>query len=322
MKLIPEQIAYLRRRKKELEERLEEYQKYCSTRESGGMEGIGAPHFLDFQEQSNIANTRKEKEKVERMLQNGEYQSKRNFEMIDIGTGFYVDFGDGESERAVLIDQGTTSGLDSVIFSSTESDFGKSVQGKKAGDKVSYTVQATGRKINLSILDIDKIKEHYVQFIRDKKYSDRVSEPVKKELARLKIEDKEEYDRRHGITPSQKELLIEELSKAETSSRKAYINKMLREAIVLGEPKGDRIQIGSKVDIMLKDGEQEVTTHSFEVINRAVSTELDCDYVERISTLGNSIYGLKAGDTFIVRRNHKPALKGIVTGVTNYNEKF
>ncbi len=323
MKLIPEQIAYLRKRKEELEVKKREYEKYFTTRESAGMEGIGAPHFIDYQEETSIMNSRRETAEVANLLKYGEFQTERNFDIIDIGTGFYVDFGDGEKERAVLIDKGTTMGPNG-LFSSTESDFGKAVLGHKVGEQVSYTVQATGRKINLSILEIDRVKENYINFIRSKAYTDRVSQPVKKELAKLKVEDNKEYKLRQGITESQVELLYEEREKlshnpASDRSRIAHIDKILAESIVLPNPTGEKIQVGSKVEIMLQD--EGKTTHNFELINRAVSTELDSDYVERISTLGNSIYGLKAGDKFTVRRNHKPSLKGIIISVTNYKER-
>ena len=135
MKLYAEQIQYLRQRKAELEERKAKYAEYCETRESGGMEGIGSPHFLDFQSEMENSNTRREIAEIENMLQNGKFSTERNFDVIDIGTAFYTDFGDGEIDRTMLVEAGSTiSGARS--YASTESPFGQAVQGKKAGDVV------------------------------------------------------------------------------------------------------------------------------------------------------------------------------------------
>ena len=327
MKLIPEQILYLRKRKQELENKMEEYRKYCQNRESAGFDSFGGPHFVDYQEQLSMSHTGRELNEITKALSTAEFITDRSFEMIDIGTGFMVKFGEDDPERALLIDEGTTfSGQD--IYASTGSDFGKAVLGHKAGDKVDYTVTATGRKVSISIEEIDKIKEHYAHFIKEKAYTDRVSNPAKKELARLKVENEEEYKNRFAITPSQKRLLLEELGKisskskdASVLSRKGHIAKILKDSKVAALPTGDTIQVGSIVEVMLKEEGKEPVTMNFEFINRAVSTEIEGEYVERISTLGQAIDGLQKGSTFTVRRSQMPSLKGIVMNVENYNEK-
>ena len=326
MKLVAEQIKYLRARKRELEGKAEEYRRYCQTRESAGLDGFGGPHFLDYQEQMERSYSSHELRDVDRQLANGEFVTERNFDFIDIGTGFYATFGDGEKERTVLIDEGTTYTGDS-IYASTASDFGKAVFGKKSGDTVQYTVQANGRKMTVTIEEIDTMKEHYAHFIREKELTDRMSDPVKKELAELKKTDPEEYRRRQAITPSQEKLLKQELTKigyrprtASLISRKAAIEKTLRDCPIAALPTGDKVQVGPIVGITLMDENQQMRDYQFEMINKAVSTEIEGEYVERVSTLGQAIYGLKRGSNFSVKRKNKPSLKGVVTSVENFKE--
>lgn len=322
MKLIAEQVKYLRERKKELEGKKEEYRKYCQTRESGGLDGFGAPHFLDYQEQLSNSRDNKELRDIEYALGHADYVMNRNFEMIDIGTGFTVNFGDGEKDRTVLIEEGTTSAGHSM-FASTASDFGKAVIGKKAGDKVEYTVSATGRKISATIESIDNIRSHYTNFIREKDFSQRVSRDVKRRLKYDKAANLYTYWKGFAMTPSQKELLEAELRRLDHTvlsqselKRKSNIERLLRENNMAPLPVGDRIQPGSHVQLFLKDGE-EITEMNFEFINKAVSTEIEGEYVEKYSPLGQAIVGLRPGQSFELRRNHQPALEGMISSVDN-----
>lgn len=328
MKLVAEQIQYLRNRKRELEDKKEEYLRYCQSRETTGLENIGLPHFSDYQEELDNSNKRRELQEIESLLSKSEFVTERNFDVIDVGTAFYVRFGDDEPERTMLVDVGTGY-KDVEIYSSLDSDFGKAVLGKKAGDEVTYQVTATGRSVTITIDEIDKIKENYIHFIKEKPFTKRISQPTSRELKRLKEEDPEEYRRRHAITPSQEMLLKEELSKIRRTSidpsdvsRRGHINKLLRESMIAALPTGEEVRIGSIVEFMLQDGDKEPATYRMEMINRAVSTETDGAYVERISTLGSALYGLKMGSTFQVQRQHLPNLKGIVTAVENYDEKL
>lgn len=323
MKLVAEQIAYLRKRKKELESRKEAYQRYCKGRESCCIDELGNPRGVDFQEEMSNNKNRKELQEIEHALRHSEFVVERNFECIDIGTAFYVSFeGVEEKERTMVIDQKTYT--PTVLFATTESDFGKAVLGHKDGDEVTYTVQSNGRKMKVRIEEIDRIKENYTRFIRETEYTKRISEVARRDLRRLKVEDKEEYKRRHYITPSQELLLLEELGKIgnctdniKEKARRGVIKKLLSDYEVLPFPKGDTIQIGSNVKIMLQDGKE----MSFELVNRAVSTEIEGEYVERISPLGEAIYGLRVGEQFSVKRSHKPNLRGVITQVENVDQK-
>ena len=87
-------------------------------------------------------------------------------------------------------------------------------------------------------------------------------------------------------------------------ARLGRVNKMLKEYKVITPPSDKRIGIGSKVSIItFEDGQ--IQNRRVEVINQAVSTELNTDYVEAISPLGQEIIGLKDNQQF----NYKYASK-------------
>lgn len=327
MKLVAEQIKELRERRKELQDKKLEYIQFCQTRENGGVDGFGAPHFLDYQEDYSMNSAQQELREIDHLLEEGEFLFERPLQEIGIGTKFMLDFGDGELDQTMLVEKGTGN-VRGNIYASLESDLGKAVMGHKVGDVITYKVSATGREITVTIAEIEALRENYEHFIKEEPYTDRISDVVVKELKKLKEEDEEEYRRQHMISPSQEKLLVEEFNKIPTRShtpkhvsQRGHIRKILHDCPVAPYPTGDEIQIGSYVEVMLQDGDEEPIMKSGEMINRAVSTEIASDYIERITPLGRAIFGLKAGDTFQVRRNHKPCLKGAVVTVTNYDEK-
>ena len=80
-------------------------------------------------------------------------------------------------------------------------------------------------------------------------------------------------------------------------SRLGLVNKMLRESKIVMPPSDNTVGIGSKVSIItFEDGE--IKNRRVEIINQAVSTELNTDYVEAISLLGQEIIGLKNNQMF------------------------
>ena len=322
MKLVAEQIKYLRERKRELEAERGRYANYCRTRESAGVEGIGAPHYIDYQEEMGHDHARRELAQIERALSKGEFVTDRNFDVIDIGTAFYMEFEDGDRDKAMLVEKHYGEPGNS-LYASIESDLGNAVRGSREGDEVSYTVQATGRQLKVKIVEIDRMRENYEHFIKERAYTDRISKPATRELKILKDTNPEEYRRRHAITPSQRELLIEEANKINCGhtdplsvSHRGHLSQLLKEEITCPNPEDDTIQIGSQVEVLLQD-ETGSKSYQFELINRAVSTELESNYVERISPLGTAIYGLRADDTFTIRRSHQPSINGIVVSVQN-----
>lgn len=326
MKLIPEQIKYLRQRKKELELKRKEYKRYLETRDRTGYEKIGMPQFGDFASDMEYVSYFEELKKIEDELARSTFHTERNFDFIDVGTLFQIRFSDEDlTEELMLVEKGITH--DSVRLVSLDSDLGKAVKGHKENDSLTYVVQATGRKIPVTIEKIITMKDKYERFIRERKLTDRMSDVVKKDLRTLKQNDPEEYENRHAITPSQLELAKEELSRISVSSKdqsdiskRGYLQKLIRAAQVVTPPEDGSIGVGPHVEVLLTDENNNVQELSFEFINAAVSTELASDYVERISPLGNTIFGLKENDTFQVIRKNKPRLKGIIKSVDNQNE--
>ncbi|HIT37287.1 MAG TPA: hypothetical protein IAB59_02255 [Candidatus Onthousia faecipullorum] len=83
-------------------------------------------------------------------------------------------------------------------------------------------------------------------------------------------------------------------------SRLGIVNKMLRESKIIAPLSDNTIGIGSKVSILtFEDGI--IQNRRVEIINQAVSTELNTDYIEAISPLGQEIIGLKDNEMFDYR---------------------
>ncbi len=88
----------------------------------------------------------------------------------------------------------------------------------------------------------------------------------------------------------------------------------------LVEPLKDyTIGIGSIVSILIRDEDGSTQKKTFELINEVTSTEIASDYVEKLSSLGQTLYGKKAFDMIAIRRKNQPSLKGIVNSVNNTN---
>ena len=313
LKLIPEQVKSLRKRKCELLRMKEKYYDALHDREKEQFD-LGVLYEDDSSYRDAILEIRE----IDRLLKEGEFVSDRNLSSIDVGTRFRV-FYDGDMEDyedLLLVDQLTLPRP--IEFVSLESDMGRAVVGKKVGDTFSYFVEATGNIVHLTIESIDQIRSHYEHFIRERKYDRRVRKIAKREIT--DSIQKDLYSTQTILSPSQYELLLEEKEKLDRSSdsnpsKKGFITKMLNYPVVL-PPDDDSIGIGSYITVFLTDGERE-EYKSFEMIHHAVSTELESNYVEKISTLGNSIFGKRVGDSFKVVRNGEKHLKGIVVSVDN-----
>ena len=315
MKLVAEQVKLLREKKKQLLEKKKDYLSYCASREKESLEGIGLPFCSDYQEETKLQKAKKEYQDIHDILVNSDYVTGRNFDQIDVGTKFTIAFDDDDKVEAMLTESNPFVRSD-LSFVSLESDLGQAVYGKKVGDHVSYQVKATGKTLSVTIDEIDSMKDHYEHYLEEVPYTSRCSTEQRKMIADERI-----------ISSSQAEIIHEEFLKLNHQtkdrgmiSRKSYLKKLLREAIV-AHPEGLAIGVGSKVCIALQNEDGEVEEKTFEFINRAYSTELASEYVERTSSLGRVIYGLKSGEEFTVRRKNMPSLKGIVLSVENENNK-
>ena len=320
MKLVADQIKLLRERKRELIQKRIEYNEYLTNhREKDQMDGIGNI-YTDYAENDSYRRALKEIEDIDRELTHADIITDRNYDQVDVGTGFYARFdGEDDRERLLLVEKGITNTRDYHMIS-LDSDFGRAVKGATDGDRVVYTVQATGRKIGVNVEAIDRISAHYEHFIREKKDNDRMSTTVRRELKFLKEHGIKEYEKRQRPTESQKELIREELERNKTmsSTRKAFLSRLLDLPTAVA-PDDHTIGAGSYVTIAFKDDKGRVVEREFEFINRAYTSELESHYVEAISPLGNSLMGLRVKDTFKIRRKNQPSLTGIVTSVGNYN---
>ena len=320
MKLIAEQVRYLREKKQELLRKRMEYTAYCKSRESIASDWNSISPMSDPQEDSRMSKALGELNQIDSMLKRSEIVLDRNYDQVDIGTKFSVKFDDDIAESIILTEANPLTSA-SINFVTLDSALGKAVIGHKKGDKVHYKVQG-GRELTATIDDIDTAKDHYEHFLCETPYSNRGSSAQRRNLTKLNRQGENDSNQ---ITSSQADLIREEINRlshgpksASSISRKALLKKILNSSPI-AEPKGDKIGIGSQVQVLLFDGEEEIDK-SFEFINRAYTTELDAHYVERSSALGHAIYGLKEGDSFKVNRMKGNPYTGVVLTVVNEKE--
>lgn len=323
MKLVAEQVKYLRERRKELLKKKDEYLEYAKNREKTGYEEIGVAYYANYHDDFGLHQNISELSNIEEMLELSEFVKDRNFDVIDIGTAFSVSFNNGfnDLDRVLLVEKGNTTS--NLRFASLDSDLGKAVIGKREGDSLTYEVKATGRKISVSIKSIDKIRENYEHFICERPSSSRMSDIYISRLRFLKENNPDEYDRCFYLSKSQRELIDEEIKKIKSKAkslsniaRGRWLSKLISIPVV-EPPMDDTIGVGSKVSVLLTNDDGSTSVKNFEFINRAVSTELESHYVEAITPFGVAIAGLRANDTFSIRRKNKPSIKGIVLSVDN-----
>ena len=317
MELVTEQVKYLRERRKELQDRYDEYTHQVSERRDRDSINESTPFYADYEETLQHQKDLAELDLIDDTLARTPYKVDRNFDFIDIGTAFYIpgDEDESERERYTLVESNAAMRLQRSNLMSLNSPIGQAVVGHKDGDTVSYMVN--GRKIEMTILEIDRVREHYAHYICENPYKKRVCKPASRELGRLKTNDPEGYQERHRITPSQKIIVLEELAKLNGSSVRCKELERLADQDYASYPTDSTIGVGSQVQIKLTDENGMTTVMDFEYINQAVSYELEDHYVERISTLGHVLYGLKAGDRFWVPRTNQKYLRGEVLSVDN-----
>lgn len=332
MKLIPEQIIYLRKRERELKDAITSYQDYLTSRDKSSIEdSIGTfvgDKFTDDQYQMDQDSYTS----VISLLTDAEYITKRDTETIQIGTKFIVEFTNTPTTEAVILTDAIF-GLPIVFnrnlkFVSCASPLGKSVIGKKEGEIISYNLPQAhfNAKVEGTIKEIISDPQEYSHFIRERKSHNRISKAARREIHFLLESNdpkaKEEYARRQEITFSQKMLLMiegEQLARTASDPIKAArlqkIKKLLTNSVLAFPPADGTIGIGSRFEIMLSDGSKTETKEA-ELINRAITSELEEEYVERISPLGTKVFGLRIGDTFKVQKSNK-IYTGLVVNIDN-----
>lgn len=331
MILTTEQISQLRTAKRRIEKQLNIYQNYFDAREIEFCDGnvgkrVGDP-LTEEQYQRNLS----EYEQVIEILSKAKYQTDRSTDVIGIGTKFVIKFDNYDKTKTVILTDYTPGLSNSIGFVSKNSPLGENVIGKKINDEFEYIVAAgkesrDRRKISGTIVDIKSEPKEYLHYIREKNKAQRTSKPAQRELHNLRTsttpEAQREYQKRQEITNSQKELLLLEIdrllkhgSTAADKTRLTMVQKHLSTLKLAAQPKDDIIDIGSRFQIIISSDGENTETREYEMINFAVSDELENEYVERISTLGNSLYGLKKDDAFSFSEKGK-RYTGIVTNIS------
>lgn len=335
MKLVPEQISQLRKEVATSKQNLTGYSDYLASKDITSSDysarALVGDSFTDQQFHMEQDHYRE----VLDLLVNSDYVKNRSTDKIDIGTKFVIRYADDDETKAIILTE-CVFGLSHLTnFISIESPIGKAVVGKKQGEAFRAEV-ITGktprdrRYINGTIEEIVTDPKEYLRFIRDTELKNRICKAAKRDrkyfIQATSKEDKDEYQKRQEITKSQKTLLITEKERLSrhasdplVASRINRINKLL-EATVTTPPTDGTIGIGTSFDIVISDGIASETRH-YEMINRAVSEELEDAYVERIDTLGSKLFGLRQDDVISYRKDGKTYQVGILNVEVDESQK-
>lgn len=319
MILIPEQISYLREKRGTILNNLATYKDYLKNKEVVSSDYSARAYIGDSLTDEQFHRERQNLREVQETLENSEYLRERNFDQVSIGTKFIVKFDGTEETESLILTEGLFGLAIDGGFISITSPLGQHIIGKHPGQKFSYSIQNGSRTfdkriVSGTILEIIRDPKEYVHFLTERPKSQRISKPEKRKLHALLSDEselaKEELASYHTITPSQEYMLRLEAArltgKRDTASiaRLAIVNELLSRKVVARED-DSTIGIGSKFDVTICSPDSTITTHTYEMINSAVSDELDDAYVERISPIGESLYGLHEKDTFKFRRDNK-----------------
>lgn len=342
MKLIPEQINYLREEIAKLQKEIKSYDQYYIERDKETDTRETCMFFCgDIITEHQISESHNNLKKYQNLLITSDYIRKPTTDMIGIGTKFTIKFDEEEQiENYVLVEAliGNCMAEEAITV---ESPLGKSILGKKEGETFSYIIGANN-KITGKIIAIEKNKKSYLSYIRKSaQIGDRKTDAAIN-VSMINSENTDENTKRKYqilqqipdiiknetpmITSSQKELLEIELEriskmilnnnreKAIVCKRIEKIKRILKKSVI-ANPTGNEITTGATFSIMLFTDEGTITKR-VELIDKAVSDELENEYVEKISPLGLAVCNLKNQDEFIIRINQK-YITGIVYDISN-----
>lgn len=311
MKIIPEQVKYLREEIKKLRKELASYEQYYLERDKEvGTQETCMVFCGDSITEHQIAKNYKTLKMYEKFLLVGEYVRKPETDRIGIGTKFSLKF-DGETteENYTMVEVLIGKHMFNEAIT-IESPIGKSIIGKKVGEYFSYKIGSND--IRGIITKIKKNEKAYPSYIRDiNKETQKSSDVV-------------------VITQSQKELLETELIRNSTlivnaqekntvSNRIAEVKELLKNSKI-ASPSSDQIDVGTTFSITIFTDEGDITKR-VELIEKAVSDELENDYIEKNSLFGLAVCGLKNQDEFIIHINQKP-IAGVVYDISNRHDNL
>lgn len=330
MILIPEQIVYLREQRRNTKHALAGYSDYLSSKDITSGDYYAKEVIGDGVTDNQYHQERRKLGEITDLLENSEYLKKRQTDEIAIGTKFRIKFDGTGIENEFLLVESINELPIGQQFISIESPLGKSVAGKKEGERFSYVLNGRDRfdrqVITGTVTAIEKDLNNYTNFIRRKEKSDRICREAqarrKAYLAATTVEELEQYKELFAITPSQKQLLrieTERLLKQprtnQVAQRLGVIKTILESAPVITQSPADgKVSLGEKVTLVISRDGKELETREYEVINEAVSDEIETEYLERISPLGNKVFGAKVGDVITFRENKKN-YKAVITKI-------
>ena len=334
MKITLEQLSGIRKKIVEDEAREKEFQDYYRDREVINSDTTYISQIGDGITEIRHTQNNEEISAFYNLLTCGTYVTEVDTDKIDVGTKFDVLFDhEEEPETYTLVEE--LVGVNQIDgYVSMHGTFGQAIKGKTDNDRFEYETP-TQRKISGTIIEIKKDFADYSHLIKERKIQNRMCHIEKTKLATL-IENaktipeaQEELNTRNALTISQLNILEIELERLERNCNKkqdasirakiSVIKRLLKDSKVAITPYDGTIGIGSKFKIkFLLPVEKEMEV---ELINKAVSTEVDNAYVERISSLGTRLFGLTENEEFAYY-NGTTTIAGIVYDIDNSKEKY
>lgn len=324
MYLIPEQVLRIRNIISSAEKTREEFKEYQADRGSITRDDTCGHKIFDDVTDNHYKREFRELDNSEYLLSTSQIVTRPSITHIKIGTKFWLSLNKEKPEKYVLVETVAGMGVHER-FVTASSPLGKELYGKTAGTDITYRVPL-GTQL-ATITEIVSSEDEYMQMLKDNSLG-KTCRRAKKAIGDSKEAGTYEEEWL-TMSPSQEKLLNEEmncLKKANEVRKDTKIEGtihglkwLLARYKRVSAPTDGTIGVGSQISITLKDKDGNLTTiDNVEFINRALSTELDGLYIERISTLGSTVYGLKQNDTFKVRLGYQE-YTGIITNVYNKN---
>ena len=104
-------------------------------------------------------------------------------------------------------------------------------------------------------------------------------------------------------------------------SKLSALRQYISEYKIAQPPTSESIGIGTNFSFIINTTTG-VINKRVEMINRAVSNELEDEYIERISPLGSKVFGLRENEEFTIRNSDGRKLKGMVYDIDNSKYPF
>lgn len=316
-------VANIREQIHMLEYKMYDEKKRAQSRLNNGdinLEKSGKGFYCDDVFDHNRRYLLEDKKKLEKLKDNLLSKNYCNHAKYDgcirIGSSFSVCFLDSDCEEQFKI-VNTLDGKSSLNgYISIDSPFAQSVLGKREGEDFSYVVSE--KEVQGRVTQVQVMEE--VHFLRNRVGKENVFKNNASSSSFI-------------ITPSQLELLKEYehkirrmISTFDTKVLLFYIQEIINCTSIISEPSfvknnvNRKIGYGTSFSVMIY-AQEKIINQRLEMIHQAFSTETTKEYIERISTLGNSIYGLLENEQFFVPNL---GISGLVYDVDNsyYEERF